>query len=155
MDGPPLAAAKAQLLASLASLESVHQFHVLFFNHEVQLWDLTGGQQRLPFATDSNKRSAARFVQGVSAGGGTVRLTPLLRALALRPDVVFFLTDADDQMSTSETDDAIAAARRNGTAVQVIEFGRGPQLQRENFLTRLAQGSGGAHVYVDVAQLGR
>jgi len=170
MEGPLLAAAKSQLIASLQSLESVHQFQILFFNNDVQIWDLTGGQQRIPFATDRNKRLAARYVQGMTASGGTLRRRALQRALAMRPDVVFFLTDTDNKMASGDVARAIRQAVRNGTTIHTIEFGFGPktvgpttaepktggsQGGRENFLTQLARGTGGQYAYIDTSRLGR
>ena len=139
MAGLPLAAAKHQLIASLDALSSVHQFQVIFFNHEVQAWDLTGGQGRIPFASDRNKQLAAQFVQNVAAIGGTDRLAPLRRALAMNADVVFFLTDADDAMAAYEVAEVIERAQRSSTAIACIEFGDGPQPEGANFLTQLAE----------------
>ena len=153
MEGVPLAAAKQQLLASLEPLNGVHQFQVIFFNHEVQAWDLTGGQQRIPYASESNKRLAGEFVRTVVATGGTDRLAPLRRALALTPDVVFFLTDADDAMPAYDVADVVERARRSSTAIACIEFGARPQREAENFLTRLAHDTGGDYVYVDTTSL--
>ena len=105
MEGAPLAAAKRQLLESLESLDSVHQFHIIFFNHRLRMFDVTGGGRRIAFATDRNKKLAANFVGGITADGGTDRFAALKQALAFRPDVIFFLTDADDPMSASEMAD--------------------------------------------------
>jgi hypothetical protein len=155
MAGAPLAAAKQQLLASLEALDSTHQFQVIFFNHEVQAWDLTGGQRRVPYASETNKRLAARFIAGVAANGGTERVAPLRRALAMNVDVVFFLTDADDAMPAYDVADVIERARTSGTAIACIEFGVGPQGDpRQNFLTTIAAETGGDYVYVDVTKLG-
>jgi hypothetical protein len=154
MAGAPLAAAKQQLLGSLDALSSVHQFQVIFFNHAVQAWDLTGGQRRVPFASDSNKRLAAGFVNSVVAAGGTNRLTALRRALALDADVVFFLTDADDAMPAYDVAEVIDRAERSGTAIACIEFGAGPQPEGGNFLTQIAAATRGDYVYVDVTKLG-
>jgi hypothetical protein len=153
MAGAPLAAAKRQLLASLDALDSVHQFQVIFFNHQLEASDLTAGQQRVPFATDANKALAARFVERVMASGGTERRRPLMHALALAPDAVFFLTDADDAMPSYDVDEAVRRAQRSGTAIACIEFGDGPATERVNFLTQLAERTGGQYVYVDVAAL--
>jgi hypothetical protein len=160
MMGTPLAAAKRQLIESLDALSSVHQFHVIFFNHEVQSWDLTGGQERVPFASDANKKLAAQFLRTVVAVGGTDRVTPLRRALQFQPDVIFFLTDADDEMSHFDVADIVERAQGSGTEIACIEFGVGPDggpRPREggNFLTRLAAETGGDYVYVDTATLGR
>ena len=117
MSGGPLATAKHELLASLESLESTHQFQVIFFNHDLRIFDITGGQQRVPFATEENKMRAAKWLRTVSADGGTDRLPALKRALALRPDFIFFLTDADNPMTAYDMDDGgdgpIAAGRQS------------------------------------------
>jgi hypothetical protein len=160
MTGAPLAAAKRQLIESLDALSSLHQFHVIFFNHEVQAWDLTGGQQRVPFASVANKQVAAQFVRSVVAAGGTDRVMPLRQALRFQPDVIFFLTDADDEMSHFDVADIFERAQGSGTQIACIEFGVGPDgspRPREggNFLTRLAAETGGDYVYVDTATLGR
>lgn len=155
MTGPPLAAAKQQLLASLDALTSVHQFQVIFFNHEVHAWDLTGGQQRIPYASERNKKLASQFVRTVVATGATDRLTPLRRALAMEPDVVFFLTDADDVMPDYDVRDVIERAQRVGASIACIEFGETPPSESDNFLKTIARGTGGDYVYVDTTQLSR
>ena len=155
MAGAPLRAAKEQLVASLEPLQSVHQFQVIFFNHEPQSWDLTGGQGRIAFATDANKRSAEKFIRSVVATGGTFRRTALQLALRLRPDVIFFLTDTDDPMSARDLAAAIARARRDGIAINTIEYGSGNASQGDNFLVRLARETNGQYVYVDTGGLGR
>ncbi|MCA9229245.1 MAG: VWA domain-containing protein [Planctomycetales bacterium] len=155
MEGPPLRAAKAQLIESLDSLESIHQMQIIFFNHEPIAWDLTGGQQRIAFATDRNKRLAENFVREISASGGTYRRAALQLALRLRPDVIFFLTDADDPMSESDVSDAIRRATSAGTGINSIEFGVGAATSRENFLRKLARETGGRYAYIDTRQLGK
>lgn len=155
MAGPPLRAAKQQLIASLDPLESVHQFQIIFFNHEPQAWDLTGGQQRIAFATDANKQLAKKYVQNIMATGGTFRHTALQLALRLRPDVIFFLTDTDDPMSARDLDQAISRAERDAIAIHTIEYGSGAASSNENFLRRLARETRGRYVYVDTQRLGR
>ena len=153
MDGPPLAAAKRQLIESLRSLESAHQFHIIFFNTRTRSFDIAGGGRRIAFATDRNKQLAANFVGGITADGGTDRFTALKQAFAFRPDVVFFLTDADDPMSASEMSDIERLQSRIGTAICVIEFGRTAAAPSKNFLTELARLSDGQYGYVNTAKL--
>lgn len=153
MEGAPLSSAKRQLLESLASLSSIHQFHIIFFNQQIRHFDLSGGGRRVAFATDRNKKFAERFVGGISADGGTDRLPALRAAIQMRPDVIFFLTDADDPMPISELQEIADLNRRVGVAISTIEFGRGPVKQTKNFLTELARMTGGQYGYVDVTQL--
>jgi len=153
MEGPPLRAAKTQLVKSLASLDSVHQFQIIFFNHEPLTWDITAGQRRVAFATDRNKRLAKKFVRGVSASGGTYCRAALQLALRMQPDVIFFLTDADDPMPKADVASAIGSAVRHTTAINTIEFGDGPTRGYDNFLLKLARDTGGRYAYVDTTQL--
>jgi len=156
MNGTPLVAMKRQLIASLNSLESVHQFHLIFFNHKTQIWSGDGIQNgRTAFATDGNLRSVGRFIEGMTADGGTYRWEALQKALVLRPDVVFFLTDADNPMPGADVLKAVTRAGRQGTAIQTIEFGVGRESRRDNILKHLAKETGGGYDYVDVRGLGR
>jgi hypothetical protein len=155
MEGAPLAAAKRQLIESLNSLDAVHQFHIIFFNHRLRLFDVTGGGRRVAFASDRNKKLAANFVGGITADGGTDRFMALKQALAFRPDVIFFLTDADDPMSASEMADVERIYSRLGTSICVIEFGHTPTPPKSNFLTELATQSGGQYGYINTAKLTR
>lgn len=155
MAGAPLRTAKEQLVASLDSLDSIHQFQIIFFNHEPQAWDLTGGQNRIAFASDGNKQLAEKFVRSVSATGGTFRRTALKLALRLQPDVIFFLTDTDDPMSNNDLAEAIRRARRDSIAINTIEYGIGDATPGKNFLILLARETGGRYVYVDTQRLGR
>jgi uncharacterized protein with von Willebrand factor type A (vWA) domain len=155
MDGPPLAAAKRQLIESLRSLESAHQFHIIFFNTRTRSFDIAEGGRRIAFATDRNKQLAANFVGGITADGGTDRLAALREAIGFAPDVIFFLTDADDAMSASELAEIARTNRRLRTAICVIEFGRRATPPGSNFLTELARESGGQYGYVNAAALSR
>jgi hypothetical protein len=153
MDGPPLAAAKAQLVAGLTSLEEIHQFQIIFFNHRLRMFDITDGQRRIAFANERNKDLAAQFVQGIVADGGTDRYAALHHAIRLEPDVIFFLTDADDPMPASEMVQIQRQNRRVGASINTIEFGRGSATGRRNFLVRLAEQSDGQYGYVDTNRL--
>lgn len=155
MEGAPLAAAKRQLIESLASLDSVHQFHIIFFNTKIQSFDVTGGGRRIAFATDRNKQLAANFVGGLTADGGTDRLTGLREAIRFAPDVIFFLTDADDPMAPSELAEIARMNGRAQAAICVIEFGRRQSPSPGNFLVELARQSGGQYGYVNTATLSK
>jgi hypothetical protein len=76
----------------------------------------------------------------------------LRTALALKPEVIFFLTDAD-LMSRRDADDVIAAA--GATRIQAIEFGIGPSMSDSAPLRRLSSGTGGSYRYLDVTRFGQ
>jgi hypothetical protein len=153
MDGRPLAAAKKQLIESVQSLDSVNQFHIIFFNTRTQSLDISGGGHRIAFASDRNKKLAANFIGGVTADGGTDRMNALREAINLGPDVIFFLTDADDPMSASEMAELERTNRRVQASICVIEFGTKPAPAPNDFLARLAHDNGGQYGYVDTTKL--
>lgn len=154
-EGRPLAAAKRELANSLRSLESTHQFQIIFYNNRPSVFNPFAPQPpRMVFGEDKNKRLAEEYIRGMTADGGTDHMLAINLALGLAPDVVFFLTDADDPQ-LSAADLAQIERRNRGIVFNTIEFGAGPQRSANNFLVRLAQQNGGRHAYVDVTRLPR
>ena len=152
--GRPLRAAKAELIGSLDDLERIHQFQIIFYNERPRVFNPTGGTPELVWGDEAGKQLAQRFVKGIVAAGGTRHMDALSLALGMRPDVIFFLTDADEPQLTE--DDLLRVRRLNrGTSIHAIEFGYGPERANINFLQQLARQNQGQHVYVDVAKLGR
>jgi hypothetical protein len=155
MQGPPLAAAKQQLIKSLEGIDEVQQFHIIFFNQRIHSFDITGGSRRIAFGTDRNKKLAARFIKNVTADGGTARFPALKHALALQPNVIFFLSDADGPMSSKEMAEIARINERIGAQICVIEFGLGDKPPKSNFLTQLARENNGQYGYINLAKLSR
>ena len=152
--GRPLAAAKRELTASLQSLGKVHQFQIIFYNEEPHIFNPRPGQApTLCFADDTTKEKAATFVNGITGDGGTQHLDALLRALGMVPDVIFFLTDADEPRLTDAEMQRLREKNRRGTVINCVEFGSGPAQGENNFLKRLAAQNHGQHTYVDVTKL--
>lgn len=148
-----LKAAKAELIKSLADLDPRQQFYVIFYNEEPRLFDPGAAKGRLVFATDENKRQAQRFVESIKADGGTDHTSALVAALRLRPDVIFLLTDGEQQ------DDPTAADlkrldRINGAAAQIHVIQFAPTPRPGSTLVELAHMNRGQHVFVDVNKLG-
>jgi hypothetical protein len=152
--GRPLAAAKRELIKSLESLGSVHQFQIVFYNEEPKVFNTRPGQApQLVFGNEDGKEQAAAFVNGITADGGTQHMAALFKALGMNPDVVFFLTDADDPKLTDADLNRLRRGNRGGVVINCIEYGSGPSQGDNNFLKRLAAQNGGHHVYVDVSKL--
>ena len=150
--GRPLRSAQAELIASLNDLESTHQFQIIFYNEEPQVFKPDNRTPRLVFGDDQGKALAQRFVRGIVAAGGTRHMEPLVMALRMRPDVIFFLTDAEEPRLSA--DELLQLQRFNkGTQIHAIEFGFGPASGEDNFLKRLARQNGGQHAYVDISKL--
>ncbi len=152
--GTPLAAAKAELIRSLRALDQKHQFQIIFYNEHPRVFTPAGNDGRLVFGTEQNLRLAERFVGGITADGATQHEDAIALALRLNPDVIFFLTDADEPtMSARQL--ARIARLNNGTNINAIEFGYGPRAGSDNFLVQLARQNGGQHAYVDISELPR
>jgi hypothetical protein len=150
--GAPLIAAKNELLNSLRDLGQVHQFQIIFYNEEPRIFNPSGQAGRLVFGTDQNKNLARRFIGSVTASGATRHVEALELALKLGPDVIFFLTDADEPRMTPKELAHIAQMNR-GTTINTIEFGTDARSENDNFIARLARQNGGQHVYIDVTRL--
>jgi von Willebrand factor type A domain len=153
MEGAPLDAAKQQLIASLESLDKVHQFQIIFYNQKPRLMQLSPGQPpSMEFASEAGRQKAESFIGSILADGGTRHMEALELALQLKPDVIFFLTDADDP-KLSATELARIHRLNSGASINTIEFGTGPASGGQNFLQRLAEQNHGNYGYVDASKL--
>lgn len=148
----PLASAKANLLASLDALGETHQFQIIFYNENPTMFALAGQPNKLVFGTPANRTTAEQFVRGITADGGTRHEEALWMALKLQPDVIYFLTDADQPELSPTQLNKIERANNGHCSINTIEFGLGPKVGDENFLMRLARENNGRYVYVDVSK---
>jgi hypothetical protein len=150
MKGAALAAAKRELLASVGRLEEVHQFQIVFYNETARMMQ----PSQMVFGGQNGLRQAESFVTGVTASGATDHVQALKLALRMNPDVVFFLTDADEpQLSPNELKDI--QRRGNGAVINVIEFKSDAKRGQESWLRKLAEQNRGEYKLVDVAALPR
>ncbi len=144
-------AVKAELCASLESLSPVHQFQIVFYNERPRIFNPAGTPDRLPFATEENKRRAERFLESMTADGGTDHEAALRQAIRLHPDVIFWMSDADEPRLKPSQMDAIRRLAA-GIILHAIEFGPGPKPAGDSFLAQTARQNGGGYVYVDLSQ---
>jgi hypothetical protein len=149
----PINAAKAELLASLAQLGSLHRFQIIFYNEDPMTFaPVAGLPATLQFASPENKLLAAKFIAQIMPQGSTRHFAALEMAIRMTPDAVYLLTDAAEPMLTAS--ELRTIERRNrGTAIHAIEFGSGPDLGDDNFLRQLARQNNGQHLYVDITAL--
>jgi hypothetical protein len=146
-----LKAVKAELVKSLKHLDTVHQFQIVFYNERVAVFNPSGTPGRLAFGTDENKERAAHFLDSISADGGTDHEQALKTAIRMHPDVIYFLSDADDPKLTAKQ----LAKIRNlaaGTIINCVEFGPGAKPEGTTFLETLAKQNGGGYVYIDISK---
>ena len=83
----------------------------------------------------------------MAAFGGTEHESALKLALKMAPDVIFFLTDADDPVLSPKQ---LAKIRHMaaGIVINTVEFGPGPKPAGPSFIADLARQNGGGYVYV-------
>lgn len=150
-DGKPWAAAKAELMWSLESLDSDQQFQVIFYSEHPLIMRLPGqAPQRLYWTSDINRTLARQFIAVQRPDAGTDHMNALRAALEIAPDAIFFLTDADDPALTARDLDEIRRLNRDKTRIHAIEFGKGSKLKHSTALERLATQNGGRYEYRNV-----
>ncbi len=141
--------AKRELQASLSQLPPDAKFGVIFYNLDSIVMDDAQGRPRMMPATAANKERVISLLAGIDSLGGTDHVEALEAALAMKPEVIFFLTDA--KLMTAEQAETLRAEA--GTIrIQAIEFGVGPDPRTENPLRTLAIATGGAYRYIDVTR---
>lgn len=141
--------AKGELLRSLAGLSTEQRFQVIFYNEGVDRLAVGGGQ--LTPATDGNIRNAARLLREIKPDGGTNHNVALQAALALEPQVIYFLTDADN-MQSDDVAKLTQANRRLSRLVSIhtIQFANGPPDAAAETFRTLALHNNGTHTHVNV-----
>ncbi len=153
--GLPLRSAKRELIKSLRTLTEKQRFQIIFYNDQPQPFQTTGMPTQLMQGEKAILTRAERYVDSVTAFGGTEHDSALKMALRMGPDVIFFLTDARiPRLSSSQLAEIRRRAENSGTTIHAIEFGAEPLPPAESFLKDLAAQNLGQYQYVDVRMLG-
>ncbi len=144
-----LAVARRELRDGLAALPADARFAVILYNRQAEPLAL-GGRTGLVAATPENRDDAARVMDETRAQGGTDHAAALRRAVALQPDVIFFVTDADDLTA----DQARSLTRLNlaHAVINTVEINDDPEGRDETPLKLLARCNGGTHRVVRVTK---
>ncbi len=147
--------AKTELKRSISLLEPTQQFQVIYYNGDAYPWERRGRPQDIYWANDANKRLAYNFIDERSPTGGTNHVPALMMALKLAPEVIYFLTDADQNDRISNREMTHVTQFNGGrTRIHCIEFGVGPHLDlKDNFLAELARKNLGSYRYFDIKEL--
>jgi von Willebrand factor type A domain len=147
-----LEVAKREMLASISQLPPDAVFAVILYNLQARMLADPQGQRGLMAATAATKERIQSQLATIQPDGGTDHMLALRTALTLKPEVIFFLTDAD-LMSNGDVNQILTEVGK--TRIQAVEFGRGTQLGEQSALARLAHTTGGSYLYIDVSQFPR
>ena len=150
-ENKPLRRAKDEVINSIKSLSSSNQFQVIFYNDHPHPFG--GSNPKLLYGEDRDKELAIRFVRDITGIGGTNHVDAIMAALAMNPDVIFFLTDADDNPGSQKLNRIADRAEKIGVTIHCIQFGTGAASFQSGWITQLAERTGGKFRYVDVTQL--
>lgn len=81
---------RAELRRSIGALRRSQKFHVIFYN---SLDPVENPPMKPVSAIDANKRAFYEFLETITPSGGTRPERALRQALALEPDLIYFLSD--------------------------------------------------------------
>ena len=93
---PAIEWAKDELIRSIKNLRQGMSFQIVFYSDTVVTLPNPDRRKELIPVTDFAKEKAIQFVRDLEAEGGTNHMLGLGRAFELKPDLIFFMTDADD-----------------------------------------------------------
>lgn len=143
--------ARQELLKSLDLLPATALIQVIYYNDEPRA--VAGGSRpMLVRNTTAERRKIRQISESVIAGGGTLHLPALQLALKLDPDVIFWLTDADEPLMTDAEVRRVHRDNPRQIPINAIEFGYGPALGIDNFLKRISRDSSGEHQYYELTE---
>ncbi len=135
---------KFELRRSIGELDEGDQFHVLFFSSGAPVEMPT---RRLANATRRIKALAWEFIDGIVPQGETDPSKALERAFAVRPDVIYLLTDGEFDRSVVDLVKQLNPDKR--VKVNAISFLYGPHV----VLKEIAKQSGGTYRFLSEADL--
>jgi Mg-chelatase subunit ChlD len=142
-----LGMAKRELLASLNRLPADTRFQIIIYNRAAECFRF-GGRSDLVPASLENKQQAARLLESVRPEGSTDPLPALRQAVALRPEAIFFLTDADD-LNIRQVN-LLTQLNAGRTAIHAIELSTNHPDRGEQPLQLLARTNHGEYHAVSV-----
>lgn len=133
-------AVRAELKRSIGSLRRSQKFHVIFYNSGEPT---ENPPLKLVPAIEANKRAFFDFLEEITPTGGTRPERALRQALALEPDLIYFLSDGAFE---SEVVDRLKEWNRDGRSkIYTIAY---LDQQGRKLLERISRENGGEFKFV-------
>ncbi len=134
--------ARRELIASLRRLPRSVRFQVIAYNDSAETLFLDGRGDLLP-SEPAIVEKAVASLRGLEAAGPSRHFAALCRGLDLHPDVLYFLTDADNL--TPEVVSAVTQ-RNRGSVIHTIELTHRRASQAHGPLAQLAHDNRGTYL---------
>jgi von Willebrand factor type A domain len=134
--------AKTELIRSLAGLSRTQEFFVILYSDDSYPMFFPRKTTEFVKASDEAIEQVRDWVNGLGVNGGTNPEPALTKALRMKPDAVFFLTDGEIPASTADS-----VQRENGGKVTVHTIGF-TNPASESVLREIADQSGGKYLFV-------
>lgn len=147
MSGEPMAVVRRALHAALDRLTPEDTFHIMEFNSSRR----SIAERAVP-ATERNLKVARRYVDGLTAGGGTEMLPAMEEALGRPSDgarkrVITFFTDG----YIGNEDQVVAAIQRREADARIFAFGIGSS-PNTWLMSEMARRSEGGEAYIGLGE---
>jgi hypothetical protein len=133
--------ARQELLASLRRLPPAARFQIIAYNTYAEPLVINGSMSLLP-ADPAIIEQAALALERLTATGDTDHAKALRRALMLHPDVVYFVTDADDLTPMQVT---FLTRCNQGSVLNAVELSHRRTMRPDSPLAQLARNCRGAY----------
>jgi hypothetical protein len=134
--------ARTELLASLWRLPAATRFQVIPYNLQAEPLRVNQSSDLLP-ADPATLRQVAKLVMELQASGNTNHGQALRRGLRFRPDVLYFITDADD-ISLEEVA-GVTRLNQGRSVIHAVELSERRSPRQDSPLRRLAGSNGGTY----------
>ena len=140
MTGTRFATAIDELTRSVTALNENMNFYIIFYDSEF----VTMNASKLVSASNANKKKHLQWAQSIAAQGGTDPTQAMLRAISLRPDSIWLLSDGQfDEAAVSE----IKKSNSRGIQIHTLAFGSN---DGEKQLKEIAAQNGGKYRYISI-----
>lgn len=143
MRGVPFQKACEELLRSIHNLGPKQRFYVIFFaSVSYPMFSTSRPAPDLLAASSENVNRVTEWITNFRGTGGTAPEDALLKALDLKPDAVFFLTDGAFAPRVVTT---VARRNRKQAAINTVGF---VSRAGESLLKQIAKENNGKYVFV-------
>lgn len=140
--------AKSELLASLETLPRGSRFQIIVYNESPKLLEL--GVRDLAIPRKDALRQVATQLNAIDPKGGTNHLDALRKAVLLKPEIVYWLTDADDLSPTLAASIIQLFAKHRGQqpTLQIVQF-RPDTSTKSTLAVSISETTGGSTRAID------